>query len=159
MFPAFLLNPWVVLGAMFIVLSSCTTGYVAGRKHQDNKWKAEQAKQLEAQIREKAAYEELARGLVKRVQEKEAKANEYYRKWRGEVGKVTSGGVCLGGDAVSLWDSALAGEANVPAASAGAAQTAPATDTAVLNNFIDNAAQYADCRRQLNALIDWHEGK
>jgi hypothetical protein len=157
MFPGFLLNPWVWLGVITALASSCGTGYVAGRKHEANSWKAEQAEQLAAQIKEKEAYEELARGLVKRVQEKEAKANEYYRKWRGEVGKVTSGRQCFDAGAVSLWNEALAGEDHVPGTSAGAAAASGATDTAVLNNHIDNAGQYAECRRQLNALIDWHE--
>jgi hypothetical protein len=54
---------------------------------------------------------------------------------------------------------ALPVPAGVTAGSAGDPNVARASiDTPdVLNNVVVNGGKYADCRAQLNALIDWHE--
>lgn len=94
-----------------------------------------------------------------------------------EVPKVTTVYVERPGDApapippavitwgfVSLWDRALRPDLSdatggTPSA-AGRAEIARAPVDApdLLANHAINAAGYAECRRQLNALIDWHEG-
>jgi type II secretory pathway pseudopilin PulG len=67
---------------------------------------------------------------------------------------------------VGVWNDALAAAADdLPARPSGAAGAASGPDPAltptdvdqadVLSNHIDNAEQYAGCRRQLDALIDW----
>jgi hypothetical protein len=50
--------------------------------------------------------------------------------------------------------------AGVPASEAGEADLVRSSiGTAdILDNHAENAGQYADCRNQLNALIDWHVG-
>jgi hypothetical protein len=49
--------------------------------------------------------------------------------------------------------------AGVPAGEAASADIvrAPIDTPDVLGNAVENAGKYADCRAQLNALIDWHE--
>lgn len=125
---------------------------------------SERAKWVEAQIKQqneldlqRARYEALARQLVKRVQDEGARADENYRKWRAAVTSVTRGRVCFDAGATGLWDESLLGQGRVSGSPAGTAKTSSATDTAVLGNAIDNFKQYSECRRQLNALIDWHE--
>jgi hypothetical protein len=68
---------------------------------------------------------------------------------------------------VRLWDDAsdptvkhdVSAAAGVPASAAAEADLVRSSvSTAdVLGNHAENAGQYADCRNQLNALIDWHD--
>lgn len=66
---------------------------------------------------------------------------------------------------VGLWDNALRTDlpdaASEPAGAASGARIAraPVDTPDLLANHAVNAAGYAECRRQLNALIDWHEGQ
>lgn len=66
---------------------------------------------------------------------------------------------------VGLWDRALRPDlpdaASGPAGAASGARIAraPADTPDLLANHAVNAAGYAECRRQLNALIDWYEGQ
>lgn len=67
---------------------------------------------------------------------------------------------------VRLYDRALAGEL-LPEATSKLADEAGGADllrsgltqAQLLNNHADNAGKAAECRKQLNKLIDWHEGK
>lgn len=160
MFPTWLLNPWVLLGSVLILLGSCSTGYVAGRKHEANSWKAEQAKVLDAQIKEREAYLANVTEMVKQYNEKKEKTRVVYRTIREQVPGATTGGVCFSQSAVSLWNSGLSGEKLLSGSTPGAAD-APAgngaSDTEVLGNAVTNFEQYKQCRDQLNKLIDWHE--
>lgn len=160
MFPTMLLNPWVLLCVLATLATSCTTGYVAGRKHEANSWKAEQAEQLQAQIKEREVYLANITEMVKQYNEKKEKTRVVYRTIREEVPVVTTGGGCLGAGAVGLWNKGLAGQLALPPAPAGAADSPAgtgATDTEVLGNAVENFEQYKQCRDQLNALIDWKE--
>lgn len=66
---------------------------------------------------------------------------------------------------VGLWDRALRPDlpdaTSEPAGASGGARIAraPVDTPDLLANHAVNAAGYAECRRQLNALIDWHEGQ
>lgn len=70
---------------------------------------------------------------------------------------------------VGVWNAALSGEDPVPGAAGESAQAAAAaraagapsatSDDAILRNHIENARRFAECRDQLNALIDWWEGR
>lgn len=160
MFPTMLLNPWVILGVIATLATSCTTGYVAGRKHEVNKWKAEQAEQLQAQIREREAYLANIAEMVKRYNEKKEKTRVIYREISNQVGDATSGGVCFSQPAVSLWNNALTGKDLLPSTSGrtnDSSSGSSATDTEALNNAVVNFEQYKQCRDQLNAIIDWKE--
>lgn len=161
MFPvSLLMNPWLILGAVFAIFSSCTTGYVAGRKHESNKWKAAEAEQLAQQIKDRDAYLANVAEMVKLYNEKKEKTRVVYRTIREEVPVETTGAKCLGAGATGLWNKGLAGEVVLPGAAAGAADSPAgngATDTEVLGNAITNFEQYKQCRDQLNALIDWKE--
>lgn len=65
---------------------------------------------------------------------------------------------------VRLWDRALS--AGLPAATGEPADPARGSDLVrapigsgdILENHAVNAGKYAECRAQLNKLIDWHEG-
>lgn len=126
------------------------------------RWEAKEAVQLKAQADLKFQYEELSRHLVKRYQEVEAKKKVVYRTIKEKVYVETSGKLCFSANAVKLWNEALVGEAVLPPTSTGASE-APggtgATDTEVLANAVDNFELAAECRDQLNALIDWYEEK
>jgi hypothetical protein len=151
---------WKLIGGILVLaalVGSHTYTYFKGKQTERSDWLTKQAEAQAEAFRQKDAYDQLARGLVKQVQEKERLANEYYRKWRAEVGKVTTGNVCLNGASVGLWNTGLLGEGSLPGTAAGATPAPAATDTAVLENHLDNAEQYAACRRQLNALIDFYE--
>lgn len=72
----------------------------------------------------------------------------------------------LDADFVRLWNAALDPDRPVPAATAGADAAAAGTDTAEIgvvsltalqDNHLANAEQYARCRDQLNAWIDFAE--
>lgn len=155
-----ILNPWFWVGAILLVVSSFASGYVAGGRHESNQWKAEQAKQLEAQIRERDAYLANIAEMVKKYNEKKEKARVVYRTIREEVPAVTTGDKCFNQSSVGLWNKGLAGEVVLPGTAVGAVDTPGgngATDTDVLNNAIVNFEQYKTCRDQLNALIDWSE--
>lgn len=145
------------LSVVFALLGSHTVAYVKGKHSEREAWQAKQYQAGQDAQAQKDAWDELSRQLVKRYQEKENQANDYYRKWRNEIARNTTGRVCLDPGAVSVWDASLRGEGDLPGPSAGTSKAPSATDTAVLGNAIDNFEQYAECRRQLNALIDWHE--
>lgn len=122
------------------------------------KFDAELKRQADAALEQKAQYEELARGLVKRYQEAEAAQKVVYRNIKEKIYVETTGTVCLGPGAVGLWNDALGG---VPDSSAGTAETTPAagkaaTDRDLVKNAVENFQQYTECRAQLNALIEWY---
>jgi len=105
--------------------------------------------------REKLA--EMGRAVVKKIQEQERVANEYYRKWQAEVHKITDNKPCLNAASSRVWNQGLAGEGDLPDSTTRTPETSAATDTAVLGNALENFKGYSECRRQLNALIDWYE--
>lgn len=145
----------VIIASILVASAvSFTLGYnVSNWKHKSALYDQEQDA-----LKEKAAYEELAIALVKRVQEEQAADKIVYRSIKESVNAKTNNVACLGVDAGRLWNDAWFG---VPSTAAGvveeAARADPFTDSEILTNQIENAEQYKECRRQLNALIDFHE--
>ena len=121
-------------------------------------WKVEASllAEAEAKIEAMQAYDIASRELVKAYQLKQGKTKLVYRTIKEKVNGATTGNVCLNNAAGGLWNDALVG---VPSTTTGVTEEASRTytDTAVLDNAIDNFEQYHECRAQLNALIDWHE--
>lgn len=157
-------HKWTIL-AIFVgalLVATNTWSYRHGIKIERADWVNKQLEASEAADKERAGYEELARGLVKRYLEQESKANGYYRKWRNSVANATTGRVCFSADAVSLYNSSLFGKDDLPAAAGGTSEaptgTGGATDREVLTTNIDNNQLYKQCRDQLNAIIDFHRG-
>lgn len=121
----------------------------------------EREKAADELVKQKDGYDEVSRFLVKRLQEVKGKDRVVYRTIKEKVYESTSGAVCLGADAVSVFNASLTGDLPEPqpgpaGAPAGASE-AGATDTEVLSAAVANNEQYKACRDQLNALIDWHE--
>lgn len=159
---SFLVNlipaPYRMMAAAIAVAVVASVAFVAGWMVNGWRWEAKAADQLQEQLEAKAQYDKLAMALVKRYQEASAEKKVVYRTIKEKVYVETSGKLCLGSGAVRLWDKALAGENDMPSAATGAAEAASgASDTQVLANAVENFEQYEECRRQLNALIDWHE--
>lgn len=161
---------WTLLKAKFLIYRTAifagllvvalVGSFVTGWRVCTWRWEAKVAEQMQEQSEVKAQYEELARALVKRYQEADAKKKVVYRTIKEKVYVETTGKQCLGSGAVGVYNDALTGKTDVPSAPARAAEKAAgASDTQVLANAVENFEQYEECRRQLNALIDWHEGK
>lgn len=73
--------------------------------------------------------------------------------------RKTTGRVCLAQPALRVLHDSGAVRIDLPATTGGAAATAGrfASDTDVSLWIGHAAAQYAECRRRLDALIDWHQ--
>lgn len=84
------------------------------------------------------------------------------RKERDDaIARATTGRVCLDDPALRVLDGAPGLRANLPVATGGvdgADAGHVATDTHVARWALDAGSQYDECRRRLDALIDWHEG-
>lgn len=159
---------WAILKAKFLIyrtviyagllVIALVGSFVTGWRVCTWRWEAKVAEQLQEQAEVKAQYEALARGLVKRYQEVDSKKKVVYRTIKEKVYVETDGRLCFSDTARGLWNEALTGKTDVPAAAPRAAEKASgASDTQVLANAVENFEQYEECRRQLNALIDWHE--
>lgn len=149
-------NPWVILGIVLALGTSCTSGYVGGRSHANAKWESKHAKQLEAHMKALAVKESENRTLARKYQEAQAETKVVYRTIVKEIQNETVGRICFDDGAIRLWDDALAGTVSETATRA--TETASgASDTQVLENAVANFEQYNECRAQLNALIDWYE--
>ena len=141
-----------------LLLVALVGAFVTGWRVCNWRWEAKAAEQLQEQVEVKAQYEALARGLVKRYQEASAEKKVVYRTIKEKVYVETTGKQCLGSGAVRVYNDALTGKTDMPATTSRASEAASgASDTQVLANAVENFEQYDECRRQLNALIDWHE--
>jgi len=149
-------SPWVILGILLALGTSCTSGYVGGRSHANAKWEAKHAKQLEVQVKALAAKDKENRELARKYQEAQAETKVVYRTIVKEIKNETVGRLCFNDGAVRLWDDALSGAVSEAPARV-AEKASGASDTEVLENAVTNFQQYQECRAQLNALIDWHE--
>ena len=121
-------------------------------------WKVEASLLAEAEAKVEAmqAYNHISREFVKVYQLGQGKTKIVYRKIKDKTHDATTGNVCLNNSAGGLWNDALSGVPSTPTRVTEEASRTY-TDTAVLDNAVDNFEQYQECRAQLNALIDWHE--
>jgi hypothetical protein len=175
--------PWAILGVVLAIGAAGAGGYYEGdttrgkldaaqyAKAQlaaDNAWQAKLtaankvgdklATDLEA---EKANVKTVTLTVVQQV----PKVTTVYKEKAGAPSISIPDSIYTWGF-VRLYDDALdptvkhdvSAAAGVPASSAAEADLVRSTvSTAdVLDNHAENAGQYADCRNQLNALIDWH---
>lgn len=74
---------------------------------------------------------------------------------------ATTGDVCLGGDALGVLDGAPGLRVELPRSAGGAAgaDARVATDTDIAGWIGRAGGQYEECRRRLDALIEWHANK
>lgn len=175
--------PWVILAVVLAIGGAGAFGYYKGdstrgkldaaqyaaaQKKADDAWKAKidaankvgdkLAEDLEA---EKANVKTVTLTVVKEI----PKVTTVYKETANAPSIAVPHGIYTWGF-VRLLDDALdptvkhdvSAAAGVPAGSAAEADLVRASiDTPdVLSNAVENAGQYADCRNQLNALIDWH---
>lgn len=144
----------LIAGAIFVAFSAGWT--VNGWRHDGAMKKA-----LQEKIELQQAYDTYAREVVSKFQNQQAEQVIVYRDIKRKVKDVTDNRICFAdGNALSVWNSALAG--NVPKAPTGTTKETAATNTAitdeqVLTNVIENFEQAKQIRDQLNALIDWYE--
>lgn len=163
MFPRFLLNPWVLLGVMFMVLSSCSTGYVAGRKHEANKWKAEEAQYLKALFEKEQHRKAVEYRLSEEAARKDAEIDSLHRSLSNEIRKATTGATCLNPDAVSVWNRAFDSIRSVPEGTGRVSEADPvpdasrATDTEVLERANEVAEILNKCRQQIDSIRRWND--
>lgn len=91
------------------------------------------------------------------------RAADRLRKERDDaISRTTTGRVCLDEPALRVLDGAPGLHSDLPHAagdSAGADAGYVATDTHVARWALDAGGRYDECRRRLDALIDWHEGQ
>ena len=143
--------------------------YAAAQKRADDAWQAKvdtqraRGDKIAADLEtEKANVKTVTVTVVKEV----PKVTTVYKEKAGAPSIPIPAAVYTWGF-VRLWDDALdpsvkhdvSAAAGVPASAAADADLVKSSvSTAdVLGNEAQNAGQYADCRNQLNALIDWHE--
>lgn len=90
------------------------------------------------------------------------RAASQLRKERDDaLSRATTGRVCLDEPALRVLDGAPGITVDLPAPTGGAARADAAhaaTDAHVAGWALDAGGQYDECRRRLDALIDWHEG-
>ena len=127
-----------------------------------NGWRHDGAlkKALQEKIELQKAYDDYAREVATKFQNQQAEQAIVYRNLKRKVTNVTDNRICFaGGNALSVWNSALTGD--LPKATTGATKASTSTDTAtdeqVLTNVVENFEQAKQIRDQLNALIDWYE--
>lgn len=170
--------PWAILAAVVMVLSLMAGSFYQGWSMRGDREAASQLKAERAWSKKLADEKDRGDGLAKELDLEKQNIKTVTVEVIKEVPKVTTVYVEREGDApkpipsgvytygfVRLWDNALA--SYLPYASwqsAGAAGKpdtlrAPIDSPDILNNAVVNFGKYAACRAQLNALIDWHEGK
>ena len=145
----------LIAGGIFIAFSAGWT--VNGWRHDGAMKKA-----LQEKIELQQAYDAYAREVATKFQNQQAEQAIVYRNLKRKINDVTDNRICFaGGNALSVWNSALTGD--VPKATTGITKTTTstdtfgATDTEILTNVIENFEQSKQIRDQLNALIDWYE--
>lgn len=172
------LLPWAILAAVVLWGASAGFAYYEGWARRGDHEAAQQLKterewqaKVEAERKrgdalaldleaEKRNIKTVTVEVIKEV----PKVTTVYVEKPGEAPKPIPPAVYTWGF-VGLWNDALAarlpGAAGEPAGAAGAADLAraPIDSPDLLENHAVNAGKYAECRAQLNALIDWHEGK
>jgi hypothetical protein len=154
-------NPWVIIGIIFALGSSCTTGYVAGRKHESNTWKAEQAQMLSQQITERKKWDAREYELRTKAADAENQVSQLHRKLQNEIAKNTAGRDCLGAGAVGVWNRAFESIRGMPEGSSRVPEASPvpnttgATDTDVLSRANEVAEILNTCRQQVDNIRKW----
>lgn len=175
---------WAIASTLIVILLLLALGiafyaYSLGWEHRGNAVAAQQLKterhlrsELQVQIQRNAA-------LSKAYETEKQKAKTVYRTIRQEVPRVVEKYIERPGSPaadvpawvvtrgfVRVWNEGLSGAVSASTAgSAGPAATADPVDDQrvgiaaadILGNHVDNAEQYSECRRQLTALIQWHE--
>lgn len=171
-------KPWLIIGGAAISVAVVVGSYWAGWSARGDREAArlleEQKHYAELLEKERQRGDQLAVALEKEKQNIKTVSVEVVK----EVPKVTTVYVERPGDAekpippavitwgtVRLYNRALrpdlpgtAGEFAYPPGRSDLAR-APVDIPDILNNHVVNASKYAECRAQLNALIDWHEGR
>lgn len=171
-------NYWTILGAIAIAISLLAGSYYQGWRARGDR---EAAKQLQAQLKAAAELEkERARGdrlaydlelekqniktVTVEVIKEVPKVTKVYVEAESDEHKPIPPAVITWG-AVRLFDRALqasdfaSSSLNADASSGSDLARSPADIADILEVHSINAWQYAECRAQLNALIDWHHGK
>ncbi|ENO92001.1 hypothetical protein C662_14361 [Thauera sp. 28] len=108
-----------------------------------------------------ALYQAQQRGdaLTRELATARETAHQLTQERTRHVQTVTEGRACLGEPALRLLDGAPGLSMHVPqpaGGTAGADAGRVATDADVTGWALGAGAQYAECARRLNALIDWH---
>jgi len=144
------------------LLVGSLAGLSAGVKLTANHYQAKQAAAIEqahrVYVAEKARGDKLAAHLL----EEQGRKKIVYRTIRQEVDHVANRHACLfDAGFVVLWNDALAGRLSEAAGGTDEAAISAGVVGAreVLGNHVDNAEQCAEQRAQLNALIDFEEGR
>jgi hypothetical protein len=175
--------PWALLGVVLAIGAAGAFGYYEGdstrgardaatyaaaQKKADDAWQGKidvansRGNKLAADLElEKANVKTVTVTVVKEI----PKVTTVYKETAGAPSIAIPDAIYTWGF-VRLWDDALdptvkhdvSGAAGVPAGSAAEADLVRSTVSTqdVLGNSVQNSGQYADCRNQLNALIDWH---
>ncbi len=157
------LNPWLLLGVIVALGSSCTTGYVAGRKHESNKWHAAEAKQLKLQNEKEKQRQAAEYKLRETAAARESEIETLHRRLNNAIQQATTGSTCLNPDAVSVWNRAFDSIRSVPESTGRVSEADPvpdtsrATDTEVLERANEVAEILNKCRQQIDNIRIWNE--
>jgi len=143
----------IVIGVVLLItfLAGWTTN---GWRHDANLKKA-----LQETIQLQKVYDDYAREVTTKFQNQQAEQVIVYRDLKRKVSDVTDDRICFAdGNALSVWNAALAGVPNTPTGTTKTpTSTNTVTDEQVLTNAVENFEQAKAIRDQLNALIDWYE--
>lgn len=170
--------PWLILGVVALMAALAGGGFyegwtMRGDREAANELKIQQAMQQEIDA-QRARGDRLAAALEKEkqniktvtvevVKEVPKVVTKYVEK-KGEAPKAIPAAIYTNGF-VGLWNDSLA--ARMPVAAGGAHGPAAGSDLVraridsadILTNHAVNAGQYAECRAQLNKLIDFEQAR
>lgn len=172
------MNPYAIIGALVLAISLAGGGYYQGWERRGDREAAIQLEKERQAARDLdnerkrgdvlAGELELAKREVRTVAvevvKEIPKVTTVYIEVPGEAAKPIPPAVITFG-AVRLYNRALrpdlpgtAGEFAYPSGATDATR-APVDTPDILAVHAENGAKYAECRAQLNALIDWHQGR
>lgn len=153
-----LTNPWLLLGAVLVVLSSFGAGLKAGATWNEGKHLAALAEQQKLTDAETARANKVATIYGESLltsQDTVSKLRKELSNARGKLATCTpDGGVRFTAAFVGLRNSALQAAATDTGKPADPPAGAGATPDDILDQDIENGRRWKACRLQLNALID-----
>ena len=150
------INPWLLIGALSVILASFIGGISVGTKMERSDW-LEREQELKDQVQaetERANQVAVIYGeWLVTSQDTAFKLRRKLNEQREQLAScLPGGGVRFTGAFVGLYNEALQTDAANPGQSAG--EASGADPAAVIDTHIENARRHKDCRSQLNSLID-----
>ena len=153
-----LTNPWLLLGALLVILASFGTGAKVGANWNEGKHLAELAEQQKLTDAETARANQVATIYGQSLLTSQDTASKLRRDLNNARGKLATytpdGGVRFTPAFVGLRNDALQTDAADPGKPADPSAGAGVTADDIAEQDIENGRRWKACRSQLNALID-----